>query len=197
MSTCAWATKNENELKYHDAEWGVPVYQDDRHFEMLTLESAQSGLSWSTILAKRDGYKEAFKNFNVDQVAQFTEQDIEALVVNEKIVRHRQKISSTINNAKAIQEIQKEFGTFNSYIWAFVNFEPIDNKCKSEKEVPGSTDLSLLISKDLKKRGFKFLGTTTVYAYMQAIAMVNDHVITCPQYEKTCALQKEVKAYSS
>lgn len=197
MATCAWATKAEKELKYHDAEWGVPVYKDDQHFEMLTLESAQSGLSWSTILAKREGYREAFKNFNVDEVAQFTEQDIEALVVNVKIVRHRQKIASTINNAQAIQKIQKEFGTFNNYIWAFVEFDPINNKRQSEKEVPGSTDLSLTISKDLKKRGFKFLGTTTVYAYMQAVGMVNDHVMACPQYEKTCELQKQVKTSCS
>ncbi len=192
MTPCSWATKTKLDLKYHDEEWGVPVFDDNKHFEMITLESAQSGLSWTTILAKREGYREVFHNFDIDTVAQMSEADIETLVQNPAIVRHRQKIAATLNNAKAMQKVQKEFGSFTQYIWAFVDFTPIDNNCQALSDVPSKTELSDKISKDLKKRGFKFIGTTTVYAYMQAVGMVNDHVVSCPQYQKTSDLQKQV-----
>ncbi|SCA57365.1 3-methyl-adenine DNA glycosylase I, constitutive [Candidatus Terasakiella magnetica] len=195
MTTCSWATKTPRDLDYHDHEWGVPVFEDHKHFEMLTLESAQSGLSWSTILAKREGYLEAFHQFDIEKVAKMGEADVERLVQFTGIVRHRQKIASTINNASAIQTIQKEFGSFSHYIWSFVDYSPLAHERASLKDVPGKTDLSNTIAKDLKKRGFKFLGTTTVYAYLQAIGMVNDHVVSCPQHTKTARLQGEVKKH--
>ena len=155
MSTyrCTWATKQQIEQDYHDNEWGIPVSDDNLHFEMLTLESAQSGLSWYTVLIKRENYKEAFLDFDPKEVSLFTDKDVETLLENKGIVRHKLKIQSTINNAKAILKIQEEFGSFNNYIWAFVSFEPINNSWKDESEVPTSTKLSDLISKDLKKRG--------------------------------------------
>ncbi|MDV7340000.1 DNA-3-methyladenine glycosylase I [Terasakiella sp. A23] len=192
MTPCTWATKTKLDLQYHNEEWGVPVFDDNKHFEMITLESAQSGLSWTTILAKREGYREVFLGFDIDAVAALDDSVIEDMLQNPAIVRHRQKIAATLNNARAMQKVQNEFGSFNKYIWSFVDFEPLDNKCQSLAEVPSKTELSDKISKDLKKRGFKFIGTTTVYAYMQAVGMVNDHVVTCPQYQKTCELQKQV-----
>ncbi|WP_135080241.1 DNA-3-methyladenine glycosylase I [Terasakiella sp. SH-1] len=192
MSGCTWAQKTPRDQAYHDKEWGVPVFEDAQHFEMITLESAQSGLSWSTVLAKREGYREAFHHFDIAKVSQMGEDDIERLLQFEGIVRHRQKIAATLNNAHAIIAIQKEFGSFSHYIWSFVDYVPLGHVRNSLKEVPSKTELSDKIAKDLKKRGFKFVGTTTVYAYLQAIGMVNDHVVDCPQHAKTACLQADV-----
>lgn len=176
---CKWSTKTDHEMDYHDTEWGVPVHDDRLLFETLILEGAQAGLSWSTVLAKRQGYKDAFDNFDVLKVSKYSDEKAQELKENPGIVRNRLKISATIGNAKAFIEIQKEFGSFDQYIWGFVNHQSILNQYKSAEEVPVSTEISDAMAKDLKKRGFKFVGTTICYAYMQAIGMVNDHSIDC------------------
>lgn len=182
---CQWAEGTFQEyLDYHDREWGVPVHDDRILFEFLTLEGAQAGLSWSTIIKKRQGYHEAFMGFDVKRVAEMDNQSISSLKENPEIIRNRLKIESTITNARAFIEVQKEFGSFNNYIWGFVNQTPIVNEWKKMSEVPVSTDLSDKISKDLKKRGFRFVGTTIMYAYMQAIGMVNDHTTDCFRYQE-------------
>ncbi|MDC9513521.1 DNA-3-methyladenine glycosylase I [Pseudoalteromonas sp. CST5] len=177
---CAWldATKPDY-VKYHDEEWGVPLYDDTKLFEFITLESAQAGLSWYTILKKRAGYKKAFANFNVQKVAKFTADDIERLMQDESIVRNRLKIAATVNNAQRFIEIQKEFGSFSNYQWQFVGNKPIISDLNSVEDTPAITEESKAFAKDLKKRGFKFLGPTTVYAHMQACGMVNDHSNDC------------------
>ena len=181
---CEWAKSNPLELEYHDQEWGVPIVDDDRLlFEFLILEGAQAGLSWSTILNKREGYRKAFDNFDVKKIAKYSSARIEKLLKNEQIVRNKLKINATVNNAKCYMVIQKEYGSFSNYIWAFVNNKPIQNKWKTLKQIPASTDLSDKISKDLKKRGFKFIGATIIYAFMQAVGMVNDHTTTCFRYK--------------
>ncbi len=180
---CSWCLGSENYIKYHDEEWGVPVYEDQVLFEFLILEGAQAGLSWSTILNKREGYRKAFANFDVRKVARFKDSKLEKLREDTSIVRNRLKIYSARTNAKAFIEIQKEFGSFSAYFWAFTDSKVIQNKYKKLSEVPASTPLSDQISKDLKKRGFKFVGTTIMYAYMQAVGMVNDHVISCPRWK--------------
>ena len=190
---CSWATKTELESAYHDNEWGVPVTEDNTHFEMITLEGAQAGLSWYTVLLKREAYRKAFKNFDPHKVARFTEKITEKLLHNEGIVRNKQKILSTVNNANCFINIQKEFGSFNDYIWSFVNYSPIVNSWKKETDIPASTELSDIISKDMKKKGFKFVGTTTIYAYMQSIGIVNDHVKSCEHYSKIAKLQNDFK----
>ncbi|PIE36927.1 MAG: DNA-3-methyladenine glycosylase I [Gammaproteobacteria bacterium] len=179
MQRCAWAEKTPLETKYHDTEWGVPVHDDVQLFEMLSLESAQSGLSWATILAKREGYRAAFLGFNIAKVAKFDDAKIEALLQDAGIVRHRQKIAATINNAARIQEVQKEFASFAAYIWSFTAGQRIQNHWPSVADVPSKTALSERMSRDMKKRGFKFIGSTTCYAFIQAIGMVNDHVTDC------------------
>lgn len=179
---CSWATKHPLEEAYHDKEWGVPVHDDNKLFEMLTLESAQSGLSWLTILKKRTGYQQAFKQFDIATVAQFDETKIAELLENPDIVRHKQKISATINNAQKILDIQAEYGSFDHYIWSFVDHSPIVNGWENEADIPASTALSDHISKALKKKGIKFFGTTTCYAFMQAVGLVNDHVTACFRY---------------
>lgn len=179
---CRWATKHPLEEAYHDTEWGIPVHDDNKLFEMLTLESAQSGLSWLTILKKREGYQQAFEQFDITKVAQFDEAKIAELLENPNIVRHKQKISATVNNAQKILEIQAEYGSFDNYLWRFVNHQPIVNAWEDEADVPASTPLSDDISKALKKEGIKFFGTTTCYAFMQAVGMVNDHVVSCFRY---------------
>lgn len=180
---CRWA---ENELfhEYHDTQWGVPVHDDKTHFEFLILEGAQAGLSWSTILKKRDGYKKAFANFDVKQVAKFSQDDIQKLILNPEIVRNKLKINSAVTNAQKFIEIQKEFGSFNKYIWEFVGGKPIVNSWKSVKELPATSKESDTLSKDLKKRGFKFVGSTIIYAHMQATGLVNDHEINCFRYKE-------------
>ncbi|MBS0290847.1 MAG: DNA-3-methyladenine glycosylase I [Proteobacteria bacterium] len=177
---CPWGnSKNKLMVKYHDKEWGKPVYKDNKHFEMLILEGAQAGLSWDTILQKRENYQIAFAQFNPAKVAKFTKAQIEKCLKNPGLVRNRLKIESTVSNAKAFLNIKAEFGSFNAYIWQFVNNKPIINTFDSHAQIPNKTPLSDLISKDLKKRGFRFVGSTIIYAYMQAIGMVNDHLTTC------------------
>ena len=182
---CEWldATKPDY-VKYHDEEWGVPLYDDTKLFEFITLESAQAGLSWYTILKKRAGYKKAFANFNVQKVANFTADDIERLMQDESIVRNRLKIAATVNNAQRFIEIQKEFGSFSNYQWRFVGNKPIISDLNSVEDTPVITEESKAFAKDLKKRGFKFLGPTTVYAHMQACGMVNDHSNDCFRKEE-------------
>ncbi len=182
MTRCGWAEKNDLERDYHDQEWGLPVTDDRRHFEMITLEGAQSGLSWLTILANRDGYLRAFSDFDPLKVATYTEFKQERILDNAEIVRHRGKVASTVKNAKAFLAIQEEFGSFNAYIWRFVDGQPINNGWKSNGEVPAITPLSEQIGKDLKARGFSFVGPTTVYSYLQAVGIVNDHLYDCFRY---------------
>lgn len=177
---CPWVPLDKDfYVAYHDTEWGVPLYDDQRIFEFLTLESAQAGLSWETILKKREGYRKAFKQFDPKKVAKMTDADVEKLLQNPNIIRNRLKIKATINNAKRFLEIQKEFGSFATYMWSFVNHKPITHKLKSLKEYPATIPEAEVFAKDLKKRGFTFLGPTTVYAHMQATGMVNDHSVDC------------------
>ena len=176
---CAWCEKDDLYRDYHDNEWGKPVYDDTKLFEFLILETFQAGLSWYTILAKRENFKKAFANFDYKKVAKFNEEKIQELLQDAGIIRNQLKIRAAVTNAIAFMEVQKEFGSFSNYIWKFVDGKPIINKPKTLKDVPASTPLSDAISKDLKKRGFKFVGTTVVYAHMQATGMVNDHVVDC------------------
>ena len=182
MKRCAWAENSEIEQEYHDKQWGVPVHDDRLLFEILTLESAQAGLSWHTILTKREGYKKAFDNFDIEKVAAYSENKIEELLQNSAIIRNKLKINATINNAKIILEIQKEYGSFDTYIWSFVNGKTIQNSWKESSDVPASTALSDTMSKAMKKRGFNFIGSTICYSYMQAVGMINDHITTCFRY---------------
>jgi len=180
LCRCPWLdTSKDDYVAYHDDEWGVPVYDDQTLFEFITLESAQAGLSWYTILKKRAGYRRAFLNFDVIKVAQMSEQDVERLMLDEGIVRNRLKIAATINNAKRFIDIQQEFGSFSNYQWQFVGGKPIVNELDKLSDYPAITEASTAFAKDLKKRGFKFLGPTTVYAHMQACGMVNDHSNDC------------------
>ena len=182
LKRCEWVGKEEIYIKYHDEEWGRPVHDDKVHFEFLVLESAQSGLSWITILKKRANYKNAYYNFNVKKVAEYSEDKINELLRNNGIVRNRKKIEASINNAKRFIEIQKDFGSFDRYIWQFVGFKPVVNQWKKISEIPAKTDLSDGISNDLKKRGFQFIGSTIIYAHLQATGIVNDHIISCFRY---------------
>lgn len=179
MNRCQWCLGNELYEKYHDEEWGVPVHDDKKHFEFLVLESAQAGLSWITILKKRENYREAYDEFDVEQVAQYGEEKIVELLSNSGIVRNRKKIEASINNAKRFLEVQKEWESFDHYIWSFVDYKQIVNSWEELSQVPTTTELSDRISKDLKKRGFRFLGSTIIYAYIQAIGLVNDHLVSC------------------
>lgn len=182
---CAWCEDTFDEyVRYHDEEWGVPVHDDKTQFEFLTLESAQAGLSWSTILKKRGGYREAFANFDVEKVARFDEKKVQQLLNNPEIIRNELKIRSAINNAQRFIEIQEEFGSFDDYIWSFVDGKPIQNEWEMMNQIPAITDRSDKLSKDLKKRGFKFVGSTTIYAHMQATGLVNDHVVSCFRYDE-------------
>ena len=184
VKRCEWAEGSfEEYVTYHDKEWGTPVHDDQVLFEFLILEGAQAGLSWSTILKKRDGYKKAFANFDVKRVALFSEKKIESLILDPAIVRNKLKIRGSVLNANLFLEVQKEFGTFDSYLWSFVNGRAIINHFKSIKDVPATTQESDALSKDLKKRGFKFVGSTIMYAYMQAVGMVNDHTVDCFRYK--------------
>ncbi|MGV8150781.1 MAG: DNA-3-methyladenine glycosylase I [Candidatus Woesearchaeota archaeon] len=176
---CGWTSDDELMIKYHDEEWGKPVHDDKTLFEFIVLESAQAGLSWRTILHRREGYRKAFANFDYEKIAKFTGKDVERLMNDARIIRNRLKILATINNAQKFIEIRKEFGSFDKYIWSFVNNKSIVNKFKTLKELPAKTELSDKISIDLKKRGFKFMGSTIVYAHMQATGMVNDHLTSC------------------
>ncbi|MCL4123257.1 UNVERIFIED_CONTAM: hypothetical protein GTU68_051986 [Idotea baltica] len=166
-------------MAYHDEEWGVPVYDDEKLFEFLVLETFQAGLSWITILRKRENFRNAFDNFNYKKIAKYGEDKYESLLQDAGIIRNKLKIRATISNAKVYMEIQKEFGSFSDYIWAFTNGKPIHNQHKNMSDVPATTDLSDKLSKDMKKRGFKFVGSTVIYANMQATGMVNDHITSC------------------
>ncbi len=179
ITRCAWCEKDDLYRNYHDEEWGKPIYDDETIFEFLILESFQAGLSWYTILAKRENFRAAFDQFDYQKIAQYSEEKVEELIQNTGIIRNRLKILATINNAQKFMEVQKEFGSFSKYIWGFVNHEPIVNRPKTLKEVPATTEISDALAKDLKKRGFKFMGSTVVYAHMQATGMVNDHVEDC------------------
>ncbi|MDF1537469.1 MAG: DNA-3-methyladenine glycosylase I [Candidatus Thorarchaeota archaeon] len=182
---CSWVPlDNPLYVKYHDEEWGVPVHDDRMLFEFLLLEGFQAGLSWITILRKHENYRLAFDNFDAKKIAKYDAKKIEKLMTNSGIVRNRSKIESAITNAKAFLEVQKEFESFNNYIWGFVDGKPIVNKWKSTKEIPATTELSDKISKDLKRRGFKFVGSTIVYAHMKATGMVNDHTVDCFRYNE-------------
>lgn len=176
---CGWCSLSDLYKKYHDEEWGVPVYGDQKLFEFLILETFQAGLSWITILRKRENFKLAFNDFDYKKVALYTEDKIQELLQDAGIIRNQLKIRATVSNALAFMKVQDEFGSFSNYIWAFTNGQPIQNNRKSLKEVPATTPLSDKISKDLKKRGFKFVGSTVVYAHMQATGMVDDHVADC------------------
>ena len=180
---CEWA-KEEPNISYHDDEWGQPVHDDQKLFEFLILEGAQAGLTWTTILKKRNGYRKAFANFDPKKVAKFDEKKIAFLLSDDSIIRNRLKINSAINNAKQFLKVQKEFGSFDKYLWGFVDYTPIKNKFKKLSELPASTTVSEKLSTDLKKRGFTFVGPTICYALMQAVGMVNDHTIGCFRYQK-------------
>ena len=181
---CEWVNGgNELYYDYHDKEWGVPVHDDRLLFEFLTLEGAQAGLSWATVLNKREGYRELFDNFNIEEVAQYDQAKIDDLLQNPAIIRNKLKVNSTVTNARLILEMQKDFGSFDAYIWQFVGGKTIQNEWQDMSEVPASTAVSDTMSKDLKKRGFKFIGTTICYAFMQATGMVNDHSTDCCCYD--------------
>jgi DNA-3-methyladenine glycosylase I len=185
MIRCGWAALDDPRyIAYHDLEWGVPVHDDRTLFEFLILEGAQAGLSWSTILNKRDGYRKAFADFDADKVARYTARDTVRLMQDEGIVRNRLKIASSIDNAKAALQLRKEFGSLDAYLWQFVDGKPIQNAFKSMAEVPASTTVSDTLSKALKARGFRFVGTTICYAFMQAVGMVNDHTIECFRWKQ-------------
>ncbi|MTI41130.1 DNA-3-methyladenine glycosylase I [Fulvivirga lutimaris] len=182
---CSWAEGHfDAYVKYHDEEWGVPVHDDKTHFEFLILEGAQAGLSWSTVLKKRDGYRKAFANFEVEKVAKYDEDKILKLIENPDIIRNKLKIRGAVINAQKFIEVQKEFGSFDKYIWQFVGGKPIVNKWQSMQGVPATTPESDALSKDLKKRGFKFVGSTIIYAHMQACGLVNDHAVSCFRYHE-------------
>lgn len=181
MKRCAWA-KNDLAIRYHDEEWGVPVHDDQRFFEFLILEGAQAGLSWDTILRKRDAYREAFDGFDPVRVARYSDAKREKLLQNEGIIRNRLKIASAVSNAGSFLRVQDEFGSFDSYIWRFVGGKPIVNKTKSTADIVAKTEISDAISEDLRKRGFNFVGSTIMYAFMQATGLVNDHLVKCPRW---------------
>ncbi|MBK0370994.1 DNA-3-methyladenine glycosylase I [Flavobacterium agrisoli] len=176
---CHWCSSSDLYKKYHDEEWGIPVYEDQKLFEFFILETFQAGLSWITILNKRENFREAFDNFDYKKIAHYSEEKIQSLLQNSGIIRNQLKVRAAVSNAQAFMNVQEEFGSFSEYIWKFTNGKPIINNPKSAKDVPATTPLSDAISKDLKKRGFKFVGSTVVYAHMQATGMVNDHVQEC------------------
>lgn len=184
LTRCPWPKDDELMIKYHDEEWGVPVHNDRKLFEFLLLEGFQAGLSWRTILHKRKNFRKAFDNFDFNKIAEYDKRKINSLMKDEGIIRNKLKIQAAVTNAKAFIQIRKEFGTFDKYIWSFVNYKPIINKFKSSEELPARTELSDKISDDLKKRGFKFVGSTVIYAHMQATGMVNDHLVSCYRHKK-------------
>ncbi|WNH08363.1 DNA-3-methyladenine glycosylase I [Thalassobellus suaedae] len=181
---CSWCEGDALYEAYHDKEWGVPVYDDATLFEFLILETFQAGLSWITILRKRENFRKAFDDFNYKKIATYKQDKIDALLQDTGIIRNKLKVNATVSNAQAFIKIQEEFGSFSNYIWGFVDGKPIKNNCKTLQDIPATTEISDILSKDLKKRGFKFVGSTVVYAHMQATGMVNDHVAECYRYEE-------------
>ena len=188
VTRCGWAEGvSLAYIEYHDNEWGVPVWDDSKQFEFLILEGAQAGLSWSTILNKRDGYRRLFADFDPQKVARFTEKRVQKILLDAAIVRNRLKVQSAVSNAKAFLKVQQEFGTFCDYIWGFVDGQPVQHRFRKDADVPATSPQSDALSKDLKQRGFKFVGSTIIYAHMQATGMVNDHVTQCFRH-KACAV---------
>jgi len=181
---CVWSGKDPLYLKYHDTEWGVPVYDDATLFEFLILETFQAGLSWITVLRKRENFRKAFDNFDYKKIAKYSQSKIDSLLLDKGIIRNKLKVNATVTNAQAFIKIQKEHGSFSKYIWNFVDGKPIKNNFKSQKDMPANTSLSDTISIDLKKHGFKFVGSTVIYAHMQATGMVNDHATNCFRYHE-------------
>lgn len=184
VQRCSWATGSQLERVYHDTEWGVPQHDDRRLFELITLEGAQAGLSWVTVLKKRENYHKLFDDFEIERIARYDKRKLDSLMKNPGIIRNRLKLESTISNARRVIEIQNKYGSFNDYIWRFTDGKPIVNCWKYAQDFPASTTLSDTMSKELKKRGFRFVGNTICYAFMQATGMVNDHVIDCFRYEE-------------
>ena len=184
MKRCSWCEGNDIYIDYHDKEWGVPVYDDSKQFEFLVLESAQAGLSWLTILKRRENYRKAYDNFDPVKVANYGDKKIKQLLNNEGIIRNKLKIAASVNNAKLFLDIQDEFGSFSDYLWGFADNKQVVNKWKTLSEVPANTELSDRITKDLKGRGFKFMGSTIMYAHLQAAGIVNDHVTSCFRYKE-------------
>ncbi|MFC4401727.1 DNA-3-methyladenine glycosylase I [Gracilibacillus xinjiangensis] len=182
MNTCSWPDNNKMMQEYHNKEWCVPTNNDQYIFEMLTLEGAQSGLSWSIVLSKRDGYKEAFHQFDLEYCSSLTDDDLIFIKENYQVIKHLLKLQSVRNNAMAILEIQREFGSFSNFLWEYVDYEPIINQWEKDEQIPAQTELSKQISKDLKKRGFKFVGPVIIYSFMQSIGMVDDHIQSCPYH---------------
>jgi DNA-3-methyladenine glycosylase I len=192
IKRCAWAGETSlNYIEYHDIEWGVPAWDDKTQFEFLILEGAQAGLSWSTILNKREGYRKNFADFDASKVARFTQKRIDKILQDPGIVRNKLKVNSAVTNAKAFLKVQQEFDSFSNYIWQFVGGKPIQNKFRKDSDIPATSPESDAMSKDLKKRGFKFVGSTSLYAHMQATGMVNDHAMTCFRYKPCKALAKK------
>ena len=188
---CTWAEGgNELYIQYHDREWGVPVHEDRKQFEFLILEGAQAGLSWSTVLNKREGYRKAFARFDPVKVARFSEKKIETLIQDPSIIRNRLKITSAVSNARAFLAIQKEYGSFDTYIWDFVGGKPLQNRWNAMADVPATSPESEALSKDLKQRGLKFVGSTIMYAHLQAAGLVNDHLVSCFRYRECAALAR-------
>ena len=195
IKRCSWVSVDDPlMLQYHDREWGVPVHDDRKHFEFLVLEAAQAGLSWTIVLKKREGYRRAFDGFEPEKVARYSARRIERLVLNSEIIRNRMKIEAAVRNARAFLKIQEEFGSFDSYGWCFVDGRPKLNRWKTTRQIPATSPESDAFSKDLKHRGFSFVGSTVVYAHMQAVGMVNDHLVDCFRYRE---LQQDSKATSS
>jgi len=192
MNRCPWA-KDEMNLHYHDEEWGVPVLEDKKQFEFLVLESAQAGLSWSTILRKRENYRAAFAGFDPAKVAEYGQDKIEELLQNPGIIRNRKKIEAAVNNAQRFLEVQKEFGSFTDYIWGFANHKPVVNSWANLADLPARTELSERVSKDMVKRGFRFLGPIVIYSHLQAVGIVNDHLVSCFRYREILEMYKGLK----
>lgn len=190
VQRCGWSGTDPLMVAYHDREWGLPVHEDRKHFEFLVLEAAQAGLSWAIVLKKREGYRRAFSEFDPDKVARFDQRRIERLVVNPEIIRNRQKIEAAVKNARAFLKVRDEFGSFDAYAWRFVGGAPLVNRRRTMKDIPATTPESDAFSKDLKARGFSFVGSTVIYAHMQAVGMVNDHVIDCFRYRAVMRRQR-------
>ena len=186
LTRCTWPAENPLLIEYHDREWGQPVHDDQKHFEFLVLEGAQAGLSWLTVLKKREGYRKAFSDFNPKKIASYSDKAIQKLLLNPEIIRNKLKIESVVSNSRAFIEVQKEFGTFDAYSWQFVGGKPKINKWKHSSDIPTTSPESDAFSKSLKKRGFKFVGSTIIYAHMQAIGMVNDHLVSCFRHQPKC-----------
>ena len=189
---CGWAAPEQIYLDYHDHEWGVPVFDDRALFEFLILEGAQAGLSWITVLKKRDAYRRAFHDFDAEKIARFTANKVEKLLQNPDIIRNRLKIEAAITNACAFMTVKEQYGSFSSYIWQFVDGRPVQNNWKTDRQVPASTTTSQTMSRDLKQRGFRFVGPTICYAYMQAVGMVNDHITSCYRHNEISTLGKAI-----